>query len=946
MSYEKQGQHALSRTTPLLWLCILLLWLATEVVGAEVSLPSVYANSAKEAHDTVKFSTQSTNIQQSDPPVMDQDRPYQVYLPMITATAWQGQVIAANSTLSISNPAIAYTLYLPAIVRSTADRLIVITDTESTEPLDDIDINQGVLLEKQITSGDDDAEEKISGSMSLSSSDLELVVDGSNNQTVGLRFVDLTIPKGAEITQAYIQFGVDESSAVTTTLTIQGQAADNAAAFTSAKHNLSNRVRTANSTDWSPPAWNTEGEMEVNQRTPNLAAVLQEIINRPGWTSGNALAFLITGNGSRIAYAYESQPARPARLYIAYTTGSGQTNQPPVVKAGSDQTLSLPASAQLAGVATDDGLPNGSLTVAWSKVSGPGTVTWDTSTAQATTATFSAAGSYVLRLTATDGTLTATDEVTVSVNNPSTTNQPPVVKAGSDQTLSLPASAQLAGVATDDGLPNGSLTVAWSKVSGPGTVTWDTSTAQATTATFSAAGSYVLRLTATDGTLTATDEVKITVNARAAACVAPAFPGAEGFGAFAVGGRGGRVIEVTNLNSAGPGSLREALLASGPRTVVFRVGGTIELDESITIKTPYLTVAGQTAPGGGITLKGKGLEKDLLKVQTHDVIIRYVRVRSGPGGDSGAIAIGNEGAHDIILDHCSVSWGVDENLSTWYDSYNITIQWCVIAEGLNNSTHSEGEHSKGFMLGSEGSHSFSVHHNLLAHNDERNPRIKAEGVVDFTNNVIYNYGVSAGWITNDYGELAVNYIGNYFKPGPDSNQAKYELKIDKESSSAVAVFVQGNISPHRLDENQPQENMVTPESQAFLVQQQHPSAFIATTSAQEAYTQVLANAGATLPIRDAVDQRIIQDVIDGTGSMIDDPAQVGGWPELASGKAPVDTDQDGMPDTWEQQYGFNRNDPADGISDTDTDGYTNLEEYLNGTHPFEQDLSLLHQCTH
>ncbi|MCE7981963.1 MAG: pectate lyase [Caldilinea sp. CFX5] len=432
------------------------------------------------------------------------------------------------------------------------------------------------------------------------------------------------------------------------------------------------------------------------------------------------------------------------------------------------------------------------------------------------------------------------------------------------------------------------------------------------------------------------------------ACLVPAFPGAEGFGAFAQGGRGGRIIEVTNLNSEGPGSLREAIAATGPRIVVFRVGGIIELTSRLSIKEPYITIAGQTAPGGGITLKGSGVEKDLLKISTHDVILRHLRVRHGPGGDSGGVTIDGGDTHDVILDHMSISWSVDENLTAWYDNQDITIQWSIIAEALHNSTHSEGPHSKGLMLGSKGSRNVSVHHNLLAHNVERNPRIQTDGLVDFRNNVIYNYGAAVGWITNDKGSASLNYVGNYVKPGPNSDISRYELEIDQRTSEegTVAVYVEGNLGPNRTDNNQPQERVVKPDGYAFLIGQPHKAAFVTTTSAQEAYQQVLANAGATLPMRDSVDHRIVQEVMNGTGQIIDDPAQVGGWPAIASGTPPADSDQDGMPDAWEKQYGFSPHLGSDGNMDADNDGYHNVEEYLNGSNPLEQDQSTLQECNY
>lgn len=428
-------------------------------------------------------------------------------------------------------------------------------------------------------------------------------------------------------------------------------------------------------------------------------------------------------------------------------------------------------------------------------------------------------------------------------------------------------------------------------------------------------------------------------------CPAPAFPTAEGFGAFSKGGRRGQVIEVTNLNNDGPGSLRAAIDTKGPRTIVFRIGGTIELTERLRIKEPFLTIAGQSAPGGGITLKSKGVDRDLVKISTHNVILRYLRVRPGPGGDSGGITIDGGETRDVILDHMSISWSVDENLTTWYDNSNITIQWSIIAEGLNNSTHSEGPHSKGLMLGADGSKNLSVHHNLLAHNVERNPRIKTSGLVDFTNNVIYNYQVSAGWVTNEYGDVEVNYVGNFIKPGPSSDPKRYALEIDSvDEANQISVFVEGNLSHHRTNDTFAQRNVIKEDGYEFLTPVRHPAPIVTTTTADVAYGQVLQQAGVTKPQRDSVDARIVQDVLNGTGQIIDDPSQVGGWPQLAAGTPIEDRDHDGMADFWEEANGLDADTYEDNYADADNDGYTNLEEYLNETDPFVAEEHLLGEC--
>lgn len=425
-----------------------------------------------------------------------------------------------------------------------------------------------------------------------------------------------------------------------------------------------------------------------------------------------------------------------------------------------------------------------------------------------------------------------------------------------------------------------------------------------------------------------------------------AFPGAEGFGANSVGGRGGRAIEVTNLNDSGSGSLRAAIEAEGRRIVVFRTGGTIELRSSLVITNPFITIAGQTAPGGGVTLKNHPSDKDgALVIKTHDVIVRYIRSRPGPStkkdSDLDAIQILGDDARNVIIDHCSFSWATDEVVNTWYRPQDITIQWSIISEGLNCSTHEEGCHSKGMLLGSDGSRNISVHHNLFAHNVERDPLIKTSGLVDVVNNVMYNPKWAASHITDDYSRAFANFVGNYFKRGPDST-SDYSIAASDDGGNGLEVFVKGNIGPDRPRDDMGEPLVVKSEDRQWIVGTRHQAPFVTTTSAFEAYDQVLANAGATIGLdsrgdsywrRDPVDERIINDVRNGIGSYIDDPSEVGGWPELAPGTAPKDSDHDGMPDEWERLYCLDPAASADGPQDEDGDGYTNVEEYLNGTEP-------------
>ena len=438
----------------------------------------------------------------------------------------------------------------------------------------------------------------------------------------------------------------------------------------------------------------------------------------------------------------------------------------------------------------------------------------------------------------------------------------------------------------------------------------------------------------------------------------PAFPEAEGLGAQTKGGRGGQVIEVTNLNDAGAGSLRAAIEAEGPRIVVFRVAGTIELQSNLTIANPYITIAGQTAPGQGITLRDISAAVDaLVLIETHDVVVRYLTIRAGPPSAGDAMEILTNSNHDtynVVIDHNSLSWGVGRDLATWYDVHDIAIQWNIFSEGLNCSINAKGCHSKGVLLGGyasdesknkPGAYNISFHHNLMAHDGERNPYIEASGVIDVVNNVAYNpFGTFSHIDMVD--QLApdlVNYVGNYYKPGPNTD-VKFGIRAINPGAPGAGIYVQGNIGPQRDNDSSPDVNIVDPNSRQFVVSTPYPAARITTSTAQQAYDQVLAGAGANkglncdgtfLDRRDAIDIRIVNDVKNSTGKVIDDPSQVGGWLTIAPATPCADADHDGMPDAWEQKYGLNPGDAADGPKDADGDGFTNVEEFLNGTVPIQ-----------
>jgi hypothetical protein len=326
---------------------------------------------------------------------------------------------AAPDTTATFSAAGSYVLRLSAFdgAATTVDDVTVLVMPEGSPS----------AVQVRVAAGPDDAEQAVSGSMALTSSDLELGADGSTAQLVGTRFAGVAVPAGASITNAYVQFRVDEVSTGASSLTIRAEAADSAATYQQVSGSMAARAVTAASVAWSPPAWPTVGAAGVDQRTPNIAALVQAVVNRPGWASGNALALRFSGTGRRTAEAYEGGSAFAALLHIEYSTGGGgPVNQAPVVDAGGDATVTLPASVSLDGTISDDGRPDppGSVSSTWSRVSGPGTVTFGNAGSVDTTASFSGPGSYLLRLSADDSELSAADELTVTVRDAGGPGQP------------------------------------------------------------------------------------------------------------------------------------------------------------------------------------------------------------------------------------------------------------------------------------------------------------------------------------------------------------------------------------------------------------------------------------------------------------------------------------------------------------------------------------------
>ncbi len=411
-----------------------------------------------------------------------------------------------------------------------------------------------------------------------------------------------------------------------------------------------------------------------------------------------------------------------------------------------------------------------------------------------------------------------------------------------------------------------------------------------------------------------------------------AFPGAEGFGRFTTGGRGGSVIEVINLNDGGEGSLRAAIKSKGARTIVFRVSGTIALQSELRITNGDLTIAGQTAPVDGICIRDYP-----LVIAADNVIIRYLRIRLGDVNRLQEDAISGLNRKNIIVDHCSMSWGIDE-VASFYDNENATVQWCLVSESLDSSFHKKGRHGYAGIWGGKGA---SFHHNLLAHHSNRNPRFNGsrthgkpnEELVDFRNNVIYN------WRDNSsYGGEAGNHnlVANYYKHGPAAGATKNRIAEPYDAKGKWHIadnFVYGFAEVTTNNWAGGVQGKFWKEARA---DSPHACAPIITHTAERAYELVLANVGAILPKRDALDTRIIAEVKNGTATfgnagIINSQTEVGGWPVLRSTPAPKDDDHDGMPDDWERAHGLDPANPKDRNDDFDGGGYTNLEEYLNGS---------------
>lgn len=409
-----------------------------------------------------------------------------------------------------------------------------------------------------------------------------------------------------------------------------------------------------------------------------------------------------------------------------------------------------------------------------------------------------------------------------------------------------------------------------------------------------------------------------------------AFPGADGFGKFTTGGRGGKVYVVTTLADSGPGSLREAVQKKEPRIIVFAVAGNIELESNLDINHGDLTIAGQSAPGEGITVQNYP-----IKIKGDNVIIRYIRSRLGDKYDVQDDAMSGLRNKDLIIDHCSLSWATDE-CASFYDNENFTLQWCIVSESLNESVHVKGDHGYGGIWGGKKA---TFHHNLVANHNSRLPRFNGaryhkepeKEIVDFRNNVIYNWKSNSSYAGE---EGKHNIVNNYYKPGPatQSNQKR----IIEPYNPYGTFYLKGNrVEGYKDVSINNSLGVDNVEAHKVLVSEPFEYVIAKIVTAEEAYEAVLAHAGASYR-RDPVDIRLVSDIRTGSSlhgknkdGIIDSQEDVGGWPKLDAGNAPVDTDQDGMPDEWELANGLDPNDASDASGVNFHAYFTNVEIFLN-----------------
>lgn len=611
----------------------------------------------------------------------------------------------------------------------------------------------------------------------------------------------------------------------------------------------------------------------------------------------------IKGNGKGNAFgAYEGSQRGKHKVIATDTSGVADT---------ATVTVSEPPTAAFTFVAADlevmftDGSSAGDQSIeSWMWDFGDGT---GTSTDPGPSYTYAAEGSYEVNLTVTaaDG---LTDEATRIVSVSAAGEAP-----SADFTFTT---SDLEVTFTDASSDSDGTVTSWSWDFGDGI---GSSSLQNPSYTFASAGSYdvVLTITDNDGRV---GEVTRTVDVTAAGQSGglPVIPGAYGFGMDTPAGRFGRVLRVTSLeddpSDPRPGTLRHAVLEEGPRVIVFEVSGTIDLEERLRIGDPFLTIAGQTAPSPGITLRGHH-----MSIRTHDVLIQHIRIRAGDlsGGEPDAVQVENSGSqevYNVVLDHCSFSWAVDENTSTWgylgERVHDVTFRNLLISEALDDSDHEKGPHSKGMLIG-DGNERIAVLGNIFAHNADRNPEFKggATGVV--VNNLIYNWdpdqqATHLSWEEHLPGmPVLLSVVGNVYLRGPDmplSSEA-YAVEVFDRAPSNSRLYLDDNVHPDIILFHNEASFDPRVDTRPIWVDG------LTARAGSTVESWILNRAGARPAERDAVDRRVIDEIRTRSGRIIDSQADVGGWPVLPVNRRTLEL-------------------PPDPNGDDDGDGYTNLEEWL------------------
>ncbi|MFT6926889.1 MAG: hypothetical protein ACJAZP_002509 [Psychromonas sp.] len=731
------------------------------------------------------------------------------------------------------------------------------------------DISNGTyILESQVSSSTDDAEER-KGTIDISSSDLELIEEGNSAQTVGVRFANLTIPENAVISKAYIQYTVDERSDDNANLTIHGESIANAPRFSDVDYNISARTKTNTSVLWSPAVWNTVGAAGEDQRTPDLSSIVQEIISKTGWESDNAIAFILSGAGTRIAESYDGDQAGAAQLYLEYTIAQS-TEQPiveqPIVEQPIVEQPIVEEPIVEEPVVEEPTVEEPVVeepTVVEPVVEEP---TVEEPVVEEPTVVEPVVEEPIVEEPIVEEPIVVEPVVEEPIVVEPVVEEPIVVEPVVEQPI------------VDEPVSSFDLL----NVTGSNNDL--------------IAGTYTSSNSANVGT-----QSKRSIHQ-------------GGFGTDSVCGLNGEVIKVSNLNDSGAGSLRDAINQKGPRTIVFEVSGAIKLQSKLVIESPFVTIAGQTAPAPGISLY-----HEALKVDTHDVCMQHIRVRLGDSdynlnpmseseaGDADALVIrggrDSEGTYNVVLDNMSVSWSVDESISVFGGVSNLTIRDSIIAEPLRYNAHGK-DHAYCLLIRSE-TEKVSLIGNLFGHCQRRSPRMDG-GTLQYVNNFVYNpgeYAVSVHDLPID-----VTMVGNVMD-FPDDSADRYQGGPDEffasRSPSAKVYFLD-----NKSFENRPMHDAVSQGEPVIIQSVPHVwAANVTPLTATEVEESISDWVGAFPRNRDEVDTRIIEGVRTHSGTYLDSQMDNGGY-------------------VYVEENNRLLTPPTNPQNDDDKDGISNLVEWL------------------